>query len=340
MMQAVVIGGGVAGLAAAVGLRRIGWEVRVIERRPGGRPPVRAAHVHRLAVEAQTALTRWLGDEAGARSVAARLGSARAGKLTWRGQQNLTTLAGVEAALAVAAKKAGVDLNFAEAVTSLSVADGKWRVKTASGLDLSPTLLVDASGAHRALFDLLGDAAPSVCVDEVGTPERHVSWQGATVPGDAALIAWEQDDLAGLLQVDDAGQATLTVRGGLDDDYEQGRVMDAMRRAGGADLAALLDAIRFDPKGARYTSVGARLVALDQADLNGWPPFALIGDALIEAPPRYGEGVARALDQVEALCRMLHEEGPTDCAGTLARQARAHWAGYGIALSITISTAA
>lgn len=29
---AVVVGGGIGGLAAAIGLRRIGWRVRVVER--------------------------------------------------------------------------------------------------------------------------------------------------------------------------------------------------------------------------------------------------------------------------------------------------------------------
>ncbi|MFI6369157.1 NAD(P)-binding protein [Nocardia sp. NPDC050630] len=39
MSEAVIVGGGIGGLAAAVAFLRQGWEVEVLERRPRSLPP-------------------------------------------------------------------------------------------------------------------------------------------------------------------------------------------------------------------------------------------------------------------------------------------------------------
>ena len=331
----MILGGGVAGLSAAICARRAGWDAVVVERRERGETSARNAHVHRLPLESQAQLVMLLGDavQMGAED-SGRLGSARNGRLNWDGCQPLTSLTELETALVQAAIDAGVLVEFGREARALSATGKGWHLDVESGHTFEADMLIDATGAHRAVFALLGDQAPDVPLDDIDAPERHVSWQGLAAKGDPVLIAWSNTVAEGLLQVDATGRARLTARAGSGADLTPASVEAAMRASGGEALANRNQAIRYEPRGVRHTSSGARRVALEEADLSGLPPFALIGDALIEASPRYGEGVGRAVKQALMLGGLLREGKGADCADVLARQAKAHWAGYGVALSL------
>lgn len=264
----------------------------------------------------------------------ARVGSARRGRLDWEGRQPVTRLAVLEAQLLRSAIAAGVRMEFNQNARALAVTEGGWRLDVEAGPTFEADLLIDASGAHRAVFALLDDRAPDVPLDDIEAPERHISWQGHAAPDDPCLIAWADQAVEGLLQVDSQGRVQLTARAGAGTDLTLASVEAAMRAAGGEALAKRLVPIQFDPRGVRHTSPGARRVALDEVDLSGLPPLALIGDALIEAPPRYGEGIGRAVEHALMLEDLLRGGRAAECAAQLARQAKTRWAGYGVALSL------
>jgi flavin-dependent dehydrogenase len=340
-VRAGIIGAGVAGLSAAIALRDLGHEVVVLDSRPRDQVSRRAGHVHRLDGTGWAALERLIGPviRAGACEMAAS-GLASGGAVAWGNEQRLATLAELEAVLTSQAERRGAELVSAAGVTTVAAERNRWRLGMASGPGGTFDLLIDASGSRRVLLDLLGEAGPSVWMDELGGPEWHVSFAGTGPARSPALVAWAADDLEGLIQIDGAGRATVTARWGTSQALSSDRIVTAMRVAGGAGMVALLDGLDLGPDALRYVSVGTRMMALDEADLGSWPPFALVGDALIEAPPRHGEGMARAIDQALMLAERLACGSPETCAADLTREARARWAGYGIAQALRSAAAA
>jgi len=331
-----IIGGGVAGLSAAVALSGSGHEVVVFESRSRHQPSPRAGHVHRMDAAAWAlldGLTRPDGPPTPRRRVP--FGLARDGTLVWRGQQRLASLSQVEHGLTEVAERIGVHLAFGSSVASVAVGTGEWQLASTDGLRTSVDLLIDASGRHRALLGLLGERGPDVWLDEIPGPEWHMSLVGVMSTWQAQLLAWSHGQLEGLLQIDAGGQATLTVRSGSASQLRSDLIFAAMCHAGGPHMARCLDGITFSTGSSRYTSTGTSLIALDEADLRGWPPFVLIGDALIEALPRHGEGMGRAIEQALALKDAIGEGRRMDTlAVDLTQMARARWAGYGIARAL------
>lgn len=333
-MRVGIIGGGVAGLSAAVALSGSGHEVVVFESRSRHQPSPRAGHVHRMDAAAWALLDDLIGP-AGLLLPSRRVpfGLARGGAVAWRGEQRVTSLTELEGVLGRAARRLGAQLGFGAEVEQVTAEKTGWIVAWPGRPRERFDVLVDASGSHRVLLRCLGDGGPDVCMDEIVGPEWHMSLTGVSVDGPAQMIAWSQDDLEGLLQISPSGLVTLTARSGVAASLGPERIKAAVRHAGDGDLARLASEIDFAPHVSRYTSTGTRLMALEEADLSAWPPFVLIGDALIEAPPRHGEGVARAIAQARMLPALL-DDGPSRCAAGLSGAARARWAGYGIARAL------
>ncbi len=262
------------------------------------------------------------------------LGEARAGTLAWKGAHATTDLATVEQRLFQAAERSGVHLHFGDAVTQIRSANDAWTLQTETLSRFHGDLLIDASGVQRASLDLMGGQAPDVYLDEIHSPERHLSWSGQAAAGDPVLIAWASAPLEGLLQVQADGRARLTVRGGVGDGCDLTAVLCALHAAGGPSLSDRLNNLKLDPRASLYISAGPRRVALEEARTEGLAPLVLIGDALLEVPPRYGEGISQALDQARQLGRHLKRGQIEGLGAALAEHAKAHWAGYGIAQSI------
>lgn len=334
-MRVGIIGGGVAGLSAAVALRGNGHDVVVMDSRSWDQPSPRAGHVHRLDGPGWAALERLIGPviRAGAFETAAS-GLASGGALAWGEGQRLATLADIEAVLATQAERRGAGLVFASEVTTAAVEGDRWHLGMASGAHRTFDLLIDASGSRRVLLDLLEEAGPSVWMDELDCPEWHVSFAGVGPAGRPVQVAWAARDLEGLIQIDGAGRATVTARSGMSQPLSTDEILAAMQAAGGAAMGMLLEGLKLRPDALRYVSLGTRMMALDEADLGDWPAFVLAGDALIEAPPRHGEGMGRAIGQALMLAERLGCASPETCATDLTREARARWAGYGIAQAL------
>ncbi len=334
-MRAGVIGAGAAGLSTAIALCDLGHDVMVLDSRARDQPSPRAGHVHRLDGPGWATLERLIGPviRAGAFETAAS-GLASGGALAWGEGQRLATLADIEAVLITQAERRGAGLAFAAEVTSAAAEGDRWRLGMASGAHRTFDLLIDASGRRRVLLDLLGEVGPSVWMDELDCPEWHVSFAGVGPAGRPVQVAWAARDLEGLIQIDGAGRATVTARSGMSQPLSTDEILAAMQAAGGAAMGMLLEGLKLRPDALRYVSLGTRMMALDEADLGDWPPFVLVGDALIEAPPRHGEGMGRAIGQALMLAEHLGCASPETCATDLTREARARWAGYGIAQAL------
>lgn len=349
-MRALVLGGGVAGLAAAIALSRSGYQVQLLEARDRDQPSPRHVHVHRLVPEAiadlehltsgpTSGLTSGLPSalaEAGGQS--GRWGQARQGQLTWHGNTWIADLSMIERALAAVAEAQGVRLGFGDAVETLAPGPVGWQATTPSGSPMTADLLVDATGGGRISLGLLEPHLPDLTLDDLGSAQVYVSWQGSGEPGPAWMVGWAAASdgaggtaLTGLMQTTADGRVRLTCRHATDAGPGQAPPLEAIRQAGGPELAQRLDRVSLQDRPVRYLTPGARRVDLDAVDLSGLPPLILVGDALLQSPPRFGEGMRHALDharQIEAaLSRNTH---PHQIARDLSLSARRVWLGVGM----------
>ncbi|MCR5876763.1 hypothetical protein LRS10_22955 [Phenylobacterium sp. J426] len=202
-------------------------------------------------------------------------------------------------------------------------------------------LLIDATGGRRAVLSLLEAVLPDVFMDDLGGAEAFVSWTGRA-RGASGVIAWNDPGrrLDGLIQIGPAGRAALTCRysarrppPSLDD------VMHAVCDVAGSELAGRLGGMNFSGRGVRYTAPGVQRIALEETDLAGAPPLALVGDALLLAPPRFGEGLQRAFEQALTVRAALLAGDQRGLGARLARDARRFWAGDGLAAACRTVTA-
>ena len=209
----------------------------------------------------------------------------------------IVPLAMLEATLGHAAGALGVQVLRGQPVTGVEPTSDGWSVRI-PGSRLAVDGVIDASGGHRAGIDLFDDHLPDLDLDDVGEPQAYASWAGRTVGGQPWLVACRDSHrgLDSLVQVLPGGMATLTLRhraGCAPPDRDA--VLEGLGDAGGAELRALLADVAFEPRPVRHLAPGARRVALERARSEAMPPLALIGDALMQMPPRFGGGVARAI---------------------------------------------
>ena len=313
-MRAVVVGGGAAGLSAALAIRQAGWSCAVLEARRRGQASPRDVHVHRLST-------------AGAQALAVLAPAMVASTLT---------LDDLERDLLQAAEAAGADVRFGAAVVEVAPDGERWRVRDVDdGLHLAD-LLVDATGGRRGVLALLDSVLPDVFMDDLGAAESFVSWTGQADGGAKGMIPWDDPSrsLDGLIQVGPGGRATLTCRHPTGASTPSlAEVREAVRAALGSDNAGRMARMGFQGRGVRYTAPGVQRIALEEADLAGLPPFALVGDALLLAPPRFGEGLQRAFEQAMTVRDALLAGGATGLGARLAKDASRFWAGDGLAVA-------
>lgn len=311
-MQALVLGGGAAGLASAIAIRQAGWRCLVLETRTRGEPSARDVHVHRLSA-AGRALLQAAAPEASAPS--------------------LVTLGAVETRLADAARSRAVEIRFGTGASQVEVEAGRWCIRDSDGAVHGADLLIDATGGRRASLGLIEGVIPDIAMDDLGGGESFVSWTGSAPQGREELRVWADpaSGLDGLVQIGPGRRSSLTCR------YTSGDpapllddIADPVRRATDLDVGSL----GFEGRGVRYTAPGVQRIALDEVDLAHLPPLALVGDALLLAPPRFGEGLQRALEQARTVCETL-SCGQTSALGArLARDARGAWSGNGLAMAM------
>jgi salicylate hydroxylase len=162
-VRVIIVGGGIGGLSAAIGLRRTGHEVIVLERAPRI-DPLGAGIT--LFANAMRAL-----DRLGVREAVEAQGAParRSAILTWQGDE-LTqvppdllegTLAVHRADLQVALADAAGELRLGIEVTAVEQDEDVVVARDASGIEERAQLLIGADGLNSVVRRVIADASPS-----------------------------------------------------------------------------------------------------------------------------------------------------------------------------------
>lgn len=298
--DAAIVGGGVAGTAAACALASAGLGVCVIERRDLARDPNRGDVLHQSAVEH---LKRWGAydelEQRGAFAIRQSLFTNASGSLKVRVDQSIHPLtvlnhAEIEAALADAAARLGATLIRGRA-TGIEQVAGGWRVTTEQG-EVTGRLLVGADGAASSVRGWLGigvDATPypqSVVIAHAPYP----SW----LPDDTYCAVLSPEGPVVVVPTTPRGRCRIAI--GVPSDT-----------GGGGDIATYRDVLRardprlgeleLEQRGSSYFYKLAREHALTYTG----PRAALAGDAAHVTHPAGGQGMSMAIEDAAALARYV-----------------------------------
>jgi 2-polyprenyl-6-methoxyphenol hydroxylase-like FAD-dependent oxidoreductase len=311
LVRVIVVGAGIGGLSAAIGLRRTGHEVVVFERAPRI-DPLGAGIT--LFANAMRALGRLGAREA----VAARGALAkRSSILTWQGRE-LTqvpgdlldgTLALHRADLQAALAEAAGELRLGVEVTAVEQSDGFVVARGPNGLEERAELLVAADGLNSVVRRLIADAPPRY--------GGYTAWRGvspvAIEPG-RLTESWGVGMRFGLVDIGRERTywfATKNAAEGEADD-PAGRKAEILRRFAGwhEPIATVAEA-------ADETAI----LRNDVYYLDPLPPWSidrvvLIGDAAHATTPGVGQGAAQAIEDAVVLtdCLARGRDMPTALA--------------------------
>jgi salicylate hydroxylase len=327
MKQALIAGGGIAGMAAALALARAGWKVTVCEEAPA---PTEVGAGLQMSPNA-TKVLRWLGvldtiamqafhpraaemrdGRSGARIFRATLGATAEAR--WGAPYLHVHRADLLAALTGAARDAGAELRGGTTVAGYVLRPEGPALKPAGGESLPADLVVGADGIRSALrTQLNGPEAPEFT--------GQVAWRG-TIPAErlpAGLVAPDATVWAG------PGRHLVTyyLRGGS--------LVNFVAVEEQAGWSAEGWSAPGDPEQLRRGFAGwhpdvTRL--LDHVEetflwgLFGRPeqvrwvagPVVLIGDAAHPMLPFMAQGAAMALEDVATLVRELQAGGDLPAA--------------------------
>jgi len=177
---ALILGGGVAGLAAGLALRRLGADAEVLEQSPEIREVGAGLQISPNGTRVLRALGLEPADFA-TRTLAIELRDAR-GRLVTRMVPPaepgffLIHRADLIEALAEGFRQAGGKVRLATQVAAVSLHSGGARVETTGGTVLETPLLIGADGLHSQTRAALNPPAPPFFTGQV-------AWR-ATIPGD------------------------------------------------------------------------------------------------------------------------------------------------------------
>jgi 2-polyprenyl-6-methoxyphenol hydroxylase-like FAD-dependent oxidoreductase len=310
-MRVIVVGGGIAGLSAAIGLRGIGHEVIVLERAPRI-DPVGAGIT--LFTNAMKALDRLgAGDAIAARGAA----TTRSAVLTWEGRE-LTRVPSdlLEGSVAVhradlqaeLAASAG-DVRLGIEVAAVEHSEDGVVARSADGGEERGDLLVGADGLSSVVRRAIADTS----IRYAG----YTAWRGISlVPVDAGRLteSWGVGERFGLVDIGHGRTYWFATKnapeGGLDE--PEGRKAELVRRFSGwhEPIATVLEA-----------ADDAAILRNDVYHLDSIPRWStdrivLVGDAAHATTPGVGQGAAQAIEDAVVLADRL--AGNADPATALA----------------------
>ncbi|ANJ27754.1 FAD-dependent oxidoreductase [Agromyces aureus] len=315
-MNAIIIGGGVAGAAAALALHRAGIESAVYEARPTPSDGVGAWLT--LAVNG-VAVLRELGVRplAGIPTSRMQLGLGDGTALTsfpmGEGTMSVrrTELYG---ALLDAVRKAGIPIHHGRRIVGLETTDASATARFADGTSASGSLLVGADGIGSTVRSLLDPRAPKARY--LGLLNTGGFASGVEVPTEPGLMhmMFGRDTFFSWLASGDGDVWWFA-------NPAERREPDRAQLAGISGetwRSRLLDLVRRDDP------VATRVLEASDPIHPAWPMYdfprvpvwhrgaaVLIGDAAHAASPSSGQGASMALEDGLALGLLLADRGPT-----------------------------
>src|SRR5262245_42767625 len=299
-MRVVVVGGGIAGLSAAIGLRGAGHDVVVLER-AARIDPVGAGIT--LFANAVTALDR-LGV---AEAVAGRGAAAtRSAILTWEGDE-LTRIPSDLVEGTIAVHRADLQAELAAAcgevrlgveVTAVQQRDDTVVALAADGSEERGDLLVGADGLSSVVRRAITDAP----IHFAG----YTAWRGvSSVPVEPGRLteSWGVGERFGLVDIGQGRTYWFATKnaGESESDEPEGRKVEVVRRFSHwhEPIAAVVDAAADD------TILRNDVYYLEPLPRWSDGRLVLIGDAAHASTPGVGQGAAQALEDAVVLANRL-----------------------------------
>lgn len=311
------MGAGIGGLASALALKRLGWEVAVHERAP------RLAHSGAGLVLAPNAV--WalrsldLADAVGARATALEGSGLRRPDGTWISRVDAEAVAHRTGAPALGVMRSDL-------VDVLAGALGRELIELGSEItdvsDLATNLVVGADGIGSHVRRSKWPDHP---------PPRYAgyaAWRALVPhPDPASYVAsetWGRGQRFGVVPVG-RGQAYLYATASCAEDADHGSSVDELRRRFGrwhAPIPTLLDAL--DGATVLHHDVydlHPSLTDLHRSPEQGSTAVVLVGDAAHAMEPNLGQGAGTALEDAVVLAHCLGENA--DIATAVIRYSRA-----------------
>jgi 2-polyprenyl-6-methoxyphenol hydroxylase-like FAD-dependent oxidoreductase len=316
-MKALIIGGGIGGLAAAIGLAKVGVEVELFERAAELGEVGAGLSLWSNALRALEAIGA--GDVVAPISITGATGAIRAadGSLLTR----VADAVGPGQALAVLVHRAELHggllrlvdparLHKGKALESFSQNASGVTARFADGTTARGDLLIGADGIRsRVRAQLHGDAPPVYA--------GYTAWR-AVVPFDRSRLlpgeSWGRGERFGQVPLADGRvywfATASTPAGGRSPDGERAELL---RRFGGWH-APIPELIAAAPEAEIL-----RHDIYDRPPLRSWGAglATLLGDAAHPMTPNLGQGACQALEDAAVLARCL--DGAADVAGALRR---------------------
>jgi 2-polyprenyl-6-methoxyphenol hydroxylase-like FAD-dependent oxidoreductase len=310
-VRVIVVGGGIAGLSAAIGLRRSRHEVIVLERAPRI-DPVGAGLT--LFANAMSAL-----DRLGMRAAVAAQGAAakRSAILTWEGRELAEvprdllegTIAIHRADLQRELAAAAGEVRLAAEITAVDQHDDGVIARGADGSEERGDLLIGADGLSSVIRSAIADVEPRYA--------GYSAWRSVSpVPVEPGRLteSWGVGERFGLVDIGRGRTywfATKNAPEGEGDEPE-GKKAEILRRFSGwhKPIAAVAD-----------TADEGAILRNDVYYLEPLPRWSegrvvLVGDAAHATTPGIGQGAAQAIEDAVVLADRLASGG--DLATALA----------------------
>jgi 2-polyprenyl-6-methoxyphenol hydroxylase-like FAD-dependent oxidoreductase len=334
MTHALIVGGGIAGPAAALALQTIGMEVTVLESRPTTvgagswltiAPNGLAALRELDALEAVRPLGIPTRRNVMVGATGAELGSLALGRPLEDGTPGLSfRRPDLAAALAAEATRRGITVRHDARVSAAETSDRTASVTLATGERLDADLVIGADGIHsvvRSAIDPNGPTGRYLGLANFGGITRNTPL-AATLPSEAWLLTFGHRAFFGALATPGGDVVWfVNVPRGVIGREERTTTSDDTWRAQLADLADA-DAGPF----AELIRTGDLELAGDSTfDLPRVPTWhrgrlALIGDAIHAPSPSSGQGASMALEDAVVLASCLR--GAEPAAGFAAFEAQ------------------